>query len=127
MTSIEKTDLYQELLRRASDIPAGPADLSAEFERLRAILLDAEKYIVISFPEFTPHDQARHLDGLFALADRVMGSRMYKLLGPTELALLAFGLYSHDWGMAITEAERQFLFHGASAQGFECLPDEPSA
>jgi hypothetical protein len=115
------------MLRRSPDVPAGPPDVAAEFGRLRRIVQDAEKYIALSFPEHTPHDRARHLDTLFALADRVLGVRVYTQLAPTELILLAFGLYAHDWGMAVGDAEQQSLFHNGPRQGFVLLPDEPAA
>lgn len=123
---IEKTDLFREMLRRSPDVPAGPPDLAGEFEKLRKLVQDTEKYIALSFPEYTPHDRARHLDSLFALADRILGVRVYAGLASTELILLAFGLYAHDWGMAVGEAERQSLFHNGPRQGFVLLPDEPS-
>ena len=115
------------MLRRSPDVPAGPPDVAAEFGSLRRIVQDAEKYIALSFPEYTPHDRARHLDTLFGLADRLLGVRVYSQLVPTELILLAFGLYAHDWGMAVAEAERQSLFHNGPTQGFVLLPDEPTA
>jgi hypothetical protein len=124
---IETTTLYQEMRRRAPDIPAGPRELLNEFERLRGILQEHGKYIVLLFPEYTPHDHTRHLDNLFALADRVLGTPLYMRLGPVELVILAFGLYAHDWGMAVSEAERHSLVTATSAHSFALLPDEPSS
>ncbi|HWR49756.1 MAG TPA: ATP-binding protein [Bryobacteraceae bacterium] len=124
---IEKTDLFREMLRRSPDVPAGPPDVAGEFEKLRKLVQDAEKYIALSFPEHTPHDRTRHLDSLFALADRILGMRVYAKLAPTELILLAFGLYAHDWGMAVGDAERRSLFHHGPRQDFVLLADEPSA
>src|SRR5262249_60387329 len=104
--SIETTALYQEMRRRAPEIPAGPLGLVDEFERLRSILQEHGKYIVLLFPEYTPHDHTRHLDHLFALADRILGTPLYTRLKPSELVLLAIGLYAHDWGMAVSNAEQ---------------------
>jgi hypothetical protein len=124
--SIKTTALYQELRRRIPDIPAGPRGLLDEFDRLRGILQEHGKYIVSLFPEYTPHDHTRHLDHLFALADRILGTPLYTRLGASELVLLAFGLYAHDWGMAVSEAERQVLLGGTSEHGFVLLPEEPA-
>jgi hypothetical protein len=124
--SIETTGLYQEMRRRTPDIPAGPRGLLEEFERLRAVIQDHGKYIVLLFPEYTPHDHTRHLDHLFALADRLLGMPLILRLGPSELVLLAFGLYAHDWGMAVSEAERQGLLNGTDLQDFALVPGEPS-
>jgi hypothetical protein len=123
--TIGTTALYQEMRRRAPEIPAAPRELVHEFERLRGILQEHGKYIVLLFPEYTPHDHTRHLDHLFGLADRVLGTPLYTRLGPAELVLLAFGLYAHDWGMAVSEAERQCLETAGSGHSFALLPDEP--
>lgn len=120
------TSLYQEMRRRAPDVLAGPDGLVNEFERLRTILKEHGKFIILLFPEYTPHDHSRHLEQLFALADRVLGTPLYTRLSPLELLLLAFGLYAHDWGMAVSESERQSLLTAANGESFALLPDEPS-
>ncbi len=124
--SIEKTILYQEMRRRASDIPAGPKSLEGEFERLRTIIQEHGKYIVHVLPEYTPHDHSRHLDHLFVLADQVLGPSLYEKLSPVELLLLTFGLYAHDWGMAVSELEKKSLAAAVDDESFAFLDDEPS-
>ena len=126
VVSLKKTDLFRHMVRVAPDVPAGPPNLPNEFEKLQRLLEDAGKYIVLSFPEHTPHDHARHLDHVFALADRILGVSVYTRLAPTEVILLAFGLYAHDWGMAVSDAERESLLNTAPGHGFAFLPDEPS-
>jgi hypothetical protein len=123
--SIEKTTLYQEMRRRVSDVPAGPTNLVSEFERLRTTLQEHGKYIVSLFPEYTPHDHTRHLDHLFEISDRVLGPELYARLAPTELVLLGFGLYAHDWGMAVSDAERNVLATGKGHGDFALLQEEP--
>jgi hypothetical protein len=125
--SIETTGLYRQMKRRLREIPAGPPRLLDEFERLRAIVKEQGKYIVLLFPEYTPHDHTRHLDHLFSLADRILGKHFYKQLKPSELVLLAFALYAHDWGMAVSEAERTSLENGREANSFALIPNEPTA
>ena len=119
--SIEMTSLYQEMRRREPDVVAGPDGLMNEFERLRTILREHSKFIILLFPEYTPHDHSRHLDHLFALADRVLGTPLYRRLSPLELLLFAFALYAHDWGMAVSESERQSLLTGAKGESFGFL------
>ena len=123
--NIEATSLYQQMKQRTPDLLAGPEGLVDEFERLRTILKEHGKYIVLLFPEYTPHDHTRHLEQLFALADRVLGTPLYTRLSPLELLLLAFGIYAHDWGMAVSESERQSLLTAANVESFAFLPDEP--
>ena len=118
MATIEDTILYKAFTRRASQIAAGPADLSDIFLRLRTLIQDTEKYIVLSFPEYTPHDHVRHLDALFGLADRLLGEAVYNRLGNAELVLLVFGLYTHDWGMALPLAGIQRLFSGDDSSNY---------
>jgi hypothetical protein len=124
--NIEATSLYQQMRQRAPELLAGPEGLVDEFERLRTILKEHGKYIILLFPEYTPHDHTRHLDQLFGLADRVLGTPLYTRLSPLELLLLAFGIYAHDWGMAVSESERQSLLTAANVESFAFLPDEPS-
>ena len=125
--SIEGTLLYQEMRRRASEIAAAPCDLVSEFERLRGIIQEHAKHVVRLFPEYTPHDTARHLDHLFALADRLLASPLYARLKAAELVLLAFGLYAHDWGMAVSDAERRCLVTAETCHSFNLLPGEPAS
>lgn len=124
--TIEASKLYQALRARRVEIAAGPEDLVAEFDRLRVVLLEHGKYIVTIFPEYTPHDTTRHLDHLFFLADRVLGADLYARLSPAEVALLAFGLYAHDWGMAVSQRELQALRDGTETEAFSLLPGEPA-
>ena len=91
-------------------------------------MLDEEsKYIVEIFPEYTPHDASIHLANLFALADKILGTKLYGKLEPDELIVLAFGLYSHDWGMAVSKGEREALFTGKNTEKYALLPNETEA
>lgn len=123
--TIETSRLFKRMRQGISSIPACPHGLFNEFEKLREIVQDDAKYIVLSCPEFTPHDARRHLDNLFLLSDRLLGDSFYKRLNPSELIMLGFALYAHDWGMAVTLAERESLLNGAPKQNFAFLQDEP--
>jgi hypothetical protein len=124
---IEETTLYKQMQRSAARIPVPPPDLVAAFEQLREVIQDQEKYIALVFPEYTPHDAKHHLDKLFVLADRILGRTIYDGLLPSEILILGFALYSHDWGMAVSAAEKGFLLNRGVDAGFSILPEEPQA
>jgi hypothetical protein len=106
---IESSVIHREMVRRLGEIPSSSGRLLAEFERIQDTLREQGKYIVRVFPEYTPHDPSLHLDHLFPLADRLLGSALYERLNATELVVLAFSLFAHDWGMAVSEAEQAKL------------------
>jgi len=122
---IEKTELYQQMQRSITRIPVPPPGLFAAFEGLREAIRDQEKYIALVFPEYTPHDARHHLDKLFVLADRILGRALYDGLASSELIVLGFALYSHDWGMSVSPAERECLLGRGPNAGFLILPEEP--
>jgi len=76
------------------------------------------------FPQYTPHDATRHLEQLFLLADRVLGADLYDRLNFAELSLLVFALYAHDWGMAISDADRAIISGAQAAENIVLIPDE---
>lgn len=81
------------------------------------------------FPEYTPHDEQYHLTKLFHVADTVLGRERIEAMNPAELFVLAVALYGHDWGMAVSEQEKQYILtrelpEGAKAEDFRILPGE---
>ncbi|HEX5721085.1 MAG TPA: hypothetical protein VF179_33340, partial [Thermoanaerobaculia bacterium] len=87
------------------------------------------RQINVLFPEYTPHDEQYHLRRLFSVADTVLGSERLKEFNASELFVLAAALYGHDWGMAVSEHERQFILTGHVPKDFReedlwLLPDE---
>lgn len=124
---IEETTLYREVERSVARIPVPPPGLFAAFEQLRDLIRDQEKYIALVFPEYTPHDSKHHLDRLFVLADRILGRALYDGLAPSELVIFGFALFSHDWGMAVSVAEKEYLLNGGPNTGFPKMPEEPWA
>lgn len=81
------------------------------------------------FPEYTPHDEEYHLKRLFPVADTVLGKDLQEQMNSAELLVLAVGLWGHDWGMAVSEAEKEFILtgklpEGSSADDFCLLRDE---
>ena len=125
---VESSILYQEFARRVDEVPAPSGRLSAEFDRIQDILREHGKYIVRVFPEYTPHDPSLHLDHLFPLADRILGLNLYQRLNATELVVLVFSLFSHDWGMAVSDREQSKLEGSYSGGDDFFLPSgEPDA
>jgi len=85
-------------------------------------------YINNLFPEYTPHDAHYHITRLFSIADRVIEKPRLKKLNTVELFILACSLYGHDWGMAVSEPERQAIADliqtGKKSDSIPLLPDE---
>lgn len=75
----------------------------------RERVTEESRYILQIFPEYTPHDSEHHLDHLFYLADKIIGKKQYDRLNATELFLLCLGLYGHDWGMAVSNSQKDQL------------------
>lgn len=127
-TDVRSTLLFAILERRLPSIAAGPDNLLGALAELCEVLEAQGKYIVTIFPEYTPHDWADHIGGLFALADRILGEPVYQRLSPAELALFAFGLAAHDWGMAVSDAELRVLRgDDIGSASIALLPGEPGA
>jgi hypothetical protein len=122
---IEASRLFKMMKQGIEQVPACPHSLFNEFEKMREIIQDDAKYIVLSCPEFTPHDARRHLDNLFFLSDRLLGESLYKRLQPSELIMLGIALMAHDWGMAVTAAEKEALLSDAPREDFAFIQDEP--
>lgn len=70
---------------------------------------DEVRYINNLFPEYTPHDGEYHLSRLFNIADDILGDELIKSLNSSELLVIALSLYGHDWGMAVSVAEREVI------------------
>ena len=69
------------------------------------------------FPEYTPHDAEYHLKTLFHVADTVLGRERMEEMNSAELFLLAVSLYGHDWGMAVSDPEEQYILLGELPEG----------
>jgi hypothetical protein len=75
------------------------------------------RQINILFPEYTPHDEQYHLKRLFHVADTVLGRDRIEAMNSAELFVLAVALYGHDWGMAISESEKEYIITGKPPEG----------
>jgi hypothetical protein len=90
---------------------------------------DETRQINELFPEYTPHDEQYHLRRLFNVADTIIGKERLEAMNSTELFILAIGLYGHDWGMAVSEQEKQYILTNElpkeeKAEDLWILPDE---
>ena len=126
------TSQLTEILREKS---AARADVEFDYigrlEDLRSRVGGEVRFINQLFPEYTPHDEEFHLSRLFHVADTLIGRERYEGMNATELFVLACGLYTHDWGMAVSDAERSYVVSGVIPEGFSTsdfalLPDEHS-
>lgn len=79
-------------------------------------------YISLLFPEYTPHDEEYHLRPLFHLADQLLGAGVIRELNATELFLFSCTLFGHDWGMAVSNTEKQAIITGISSEGENGAP-----
>jgi hypothetical protein len=70
------------------------------------------RQINVLFPEYTPHDEQYHLKRLFHVADTILGRNLIEAMNSAELFLLAIALYGHDWGMAVSESEKEYIITG---------------
>lgn len=98
--------LIQVLDSKLAEPGQGNFDYRGELVRLAKQVTGEVTYINQLFPEYTPHDSNYHLNRLFHVADIVVEKRRFDALNSAELFVLAAALYSHDWGMAVSEAER---------------------
>src|SRR5687768_12256140 len=87
-------------------------DYLARLHDLRARVSSEVRSINELFPEYTPHDEEYHLSRLFHVADTVIERHRYEEMNATELFVFACGLYAHDWGMAVSQRERQLILNG---------------
>jgi hypothetical protein len=122
---LENSVLYRRWTGLLPGLNGDPGLLNA-FTQLRETVSEQAKIIVHVFPQYTPHDATRHLEQLFPLADKVLGTPLYDKLNVAELSLLVFALYSHDWGMAVGDDERTAISGQQDAPNLALIPEELS-
>lgn len=97
-----------------SDIQLDYIDILANF---KTKVCQEASYINQLFPEYTPHDEPNHLSRLFSLADDILGTTLIDNLNSTELLILSLSLYGHDWGMAVSQEERNLISGDSKING----------
>jgi hypothetical protein len=124
--------LLRALAKKTATLKTAQSRTPAYLEWLKTLrdrIAPELSYTNVTFPLFTPHDEQNHINPLFILAERLLGSEVIESLNATELFVLACSLYAHDWGMAVSEAEKKCLLGLAepSATDSFVLPDSDRA
>ncbi|MBP2659837.1 MAG: Chaperone protein [Firmicutes bacterium] len=124
---LPKSQLILELVNKAN------ARYDIDFDFL-GVLTDFRKVVTAEvsqinrlFPEYTPHDENYHLKHLFAIADLILGPQSYEKMNASELLVLALALYGHDWGMAVSDQEKEIIIDDnckINNDNFYILPNE---
>lgn len=122
-------DLLNILKAQANDRKDIDFKFIDELDRFRKKVSEEIRQINELFPEYTPHDEEYHLKKLFHVADTVLGRNRFEAMNSSELFVLSVSLYGHDWGMAVSNDEKQFILtgecpEGKKAEDFWLLPDE---
>ena len=114
---LPECDLVRVLANKAAARKDTDFQFLAELDSLRKRVSGEVRHINGLFPEYTPHDEEYHLKPLFHIADTVLGGAKLEEMNSGELFVLAASLYGHDWGMAVSEAERDFILQGRLSEG----------
>ncbi|WP_288243169.1 ATP-binding protein [uncultured Chryseobacterium sp.] len=86
------------------------------------------KFICQVFPEYTPHEEEFHLRRLLGLAEEILGRELIERLNATELLILCLSIFGHDWGMAVSQTEKDVIAEhlGSSPYDYALLKSEHS-
>lgn len=104
--------IVHQLLEKTAALRVAAARRPPYAEWLKALrdqVAPELSYINVVFPQFTPHDEANHIHPLFYLAEQLLGSDLIERLNAAELFVLACSFYAHDWGMAVSENEKNSI------------------
>ena len=94
-------------------------DFLGKLDDFRKRVSDEVRHINELFPEYTPHDSHYHLRHLFHIGDKLLGEALVKKLSAVELLILSLSLYGHDWGMAVSEVEKELIINNQIRTGFK--------
>jgi len=127
--ALSECKIVEELILKAegkTDISINALNILDEF---RKRVSEEVRHINELFPEYTPHDESYHLSRLFHIAVTILGDAIIENLNFSELLILSLSLYGHDWGMAVSEVEKELIIHdtireGYSRSNYALLPDE---
>ncbi|MFC1759675.1 ATP-binding protein, partial [Planctomycetota bacterium] len=119
-------------LQRNSDASSLEVDYWSLFRQFRSDVSPELSKTDWLFPEFTPHDEDRHIRSLLRLTDELLGEGLISRLNVCEQFILACSLYGHDWGMAVSRDERDDILllakdNQAVESTFCLLPDEANS
>lgn len=111
-SGLPDSDFLRTLARKTVALKTAPSRRPSYLEWLKSLrdrIAPGLSYTNVTFPFFTPHDEQNHIHPLFFLAERLLGSEIIESLNAIELFILACSLYAHDWGMAVSEAEKKCI------------------
>jgi len=112
-------ELVNQLKLKAGERTDTAFDFLGTLKAFRKQVAGEVRHIVQVFPEYTPHDEEHHLTRLFHAADKLLEKKRLTLMNSGELMILALGLYGHDWGMAVSERQKQCILRGRLVDGSE--------
>ncbi len=129
MRELPECLLLTTLATKANDRHDIGFDFIGKLNDFRQRVSQEIRFINQLFPEYTPHDEDYHINNLFHIADTVLERNLIENMNSAELLILAISLYGHDWGMAISESEKQFILSGKLPEGYKqddlwILPNE---
>ena len=104
--------LVRVLVKKTAALKTAQSRTPAYLEWLKTLrgrIAPELSYTNVIFPLFTPHDEQNHIYPLFVLTERLLSAEIIESLNATELFILACSLYAHDWGMAMSEAEKKCI------------------
>lgn len=113
------SNLIGELTRKAQTIKNSDFNHIAIIDGFRTRVSSEVRQINQLFPEYTPHDEMYHLHRLFSIADQILGKDLLKRLNCAELFVLTLGIYGHDWGMAVSEVEKELIQYNKIRDGYD--------
>ena len=127
LDTLPDCDLITILAEKASQRNDIKFDFIGRLNDFRERVSGEVRQINLLFPEYTPHDEEYHLSRIFHVASLVLGRDRLEGMNSAELFILAISLYGHDWGMAVSESEKDVILSKSkpsSSSELWILPDE---
>ena len=128
-SNLPDCDLIQVLTEKVAQRNDIKFDFIGKLNDFRERVSGDVRQINVLFPEYTPHDEEYHLSRLFHVASLILGRDRLEAMNSAELFILAISLYGHDWGMAVSETEKEFILNNNKSLDLTdlwILPDEKS-
>lgn len=108
-TKLPDCKIIKHLIQKLDEKKDCEFNFIFHLEELRKRISAEVSRINLLFPEYTPHDENYHLSKLFYIADELLEDDIIENMNIVELFTLSVSLYAHDWGMAISEDEKQYI------------------
>ena len=114
---LPECDLFSILAEKVEQRKDIDFNFFGRLDEFRQRVSGEVRQINVLFPEYTPHDEQYHLKRLFHVADAVLSRNLLEAMNSAELFVLAVALYGHDWGMAVSESEKEYIITGKPPEG----------